>query len=82
MQGDSRKCCTAASGGSGRSACLGWVCQRSREMMRDVWLVLRVRSFQIIVLQVTDPCLLLKCPKHDAMAWTMQDLPVRPAWCG
>ena len=34
--------------------CMGWLGQRSREMARDIWLVLRVRSFQLIVLQV-DP---------------------------
>ena len=34
--------------------CMGWLAQRSREMARDIWLVLRVRSFQLIVLQV-DP---------------------------
>ncbi len=39
-------------GGAGSRQCLGWLCQRSREMCRDIWLVLRVRSFQIIVLQV------------------------------
>ena len=32
---------------------LGWVWSRSREMARDIWLVLRVRSFQLIVLQVS-----------------------------
>ncbi|CAL8463252.1 g2786 [Coccomyxa elongata] len=40
-----RKC------GANRRECFGWLCQRSREMARDIWLVLRVRSFQIIVLQ-------------------------------
>lgn len=30
-----------------------WLWKRSREMARDIWLVLRVRSFQLIVLQVS-----------------------------
>ena len=32
---------------------MAWLWKRSREMARDIWLVLRVRSFQLIVLQVS-----------------------------
>ncbi len=32
---------------------MAWLWNRSREMARDIWLVLRVRSFQLIVLQVS-----------------------------
>lgn len=48
MQAELKKC----AGGQGRG-CMGWVGQRSKEMARDIWLVLRVRSFQLIVLQVS-----------------------------
>ena len=41
-----------AAAGQNRN-CMGWLGQRSREMARDIWLVLRVRSFQLIVLQVS-----------------------------
>ena len=53
-QAELKKCGGGPAGGGGSSSrlCLGWLCQRSREMCRDIWLVLRVRSFQIIVLQV------------------------------
>lgn len=54
QQGELRKC------GANRRECFGWLCQRCREMGRDIWLVLRVRSFQIIVLQVG--CLLDALP--------------------
>lgn len=57
VQSDMRKCGggNGTGGGSGSRQCMGWLCQRSREMCRDIWLVLRVRSFQIIVLQVRAP---------------------------
>lgn len=42
-----------ASGGGQEGGPMGWLWKRGREMARDIWLVLCVRSFQLIVLQVS-----------------------------
>ena len=47
MQAEMKKSGAKQEGGP-----LEWMWRRSREMARDIWLVLRVRSFQLIVLQV------------------------------
>ncbi len=90
VQGDPRKC-GGGGNGAARGLCLGWVCQRSREMMRDVWLVLRVRSFQIIVLQVSSlsswphlfvsTCSLVHCARPSCRERAFWMSLARPAAC-
>ena len=55
--------------------CMGWLGQRSREMARDIWLVLRVRSFQLIVLQVSVTSALQPPPKPSALLGEQDNSP-------
>ena len=48
---------------------MGWLGQRSREMARDIWLVLRVRSFQLIVLQVSVTSACVALSQAQCIAW-------------
>ena len=54
---------------------MGWLGQRSREMARDIWLVLRVRSFQLIVLQVSITSALHPSPRPSALLGEQDNCP-------